>query len=132
MTPQERADLVAAALRAQRGAYAPYSHFPVGAAVLTGGGRTYLGANVENASFGLTMCAERVAAGAAVASGDREFVAVAIALRGGGTPCGACRQVLSEFNPDVPILIVDSENPGHVRETNLATLLPARFEGPQS
>src|SRR5262245_22417068 len=119
----DRQQLIQAALNSQKRAYCPYSNFPVGAAIQTASGKVYEGVNVENASFGLTLCAERVAASAAVAAGDREFVAIAIASRGGATPCGACRQFLAEFNPALPITIVNSDRPAEVRHTSLDVLL---------
>ncbi len=102
----------------------------MGAALQTASGRIYQGVNVENASFGLTICAERVAAGAAVAAGDREFTAIAVVSRGGVSPCGACRQFLAEFNPNLPIEMVDSLKPSEVHHATLDQLLPGRFEGP--
>jgi len=90
-------DLVRAARQAGQRAYAPYSHYQVGAAALAASGRIYTGCNVENASYGLTVCAERVAVWTAIAAGEREIVAVAVATPNGATPCGACRQVLAEF-----------------------------------
>jgi cytidine deaminase len=130
MSTSARDDLIQAALDAQQRAYCPYSDFPVGAALQTACGQIFQGVNVENASFGLTNCAERVAAGAAVAAGEREFTAIAVVSRGGVSPCGACRQFLAEFNPDLPIVMVDSLDPSQVRETTLDLLLPGRFEGP--
>jgi cytidine deaminase len=127
----ERDELIQAALDAQRRAYCPYSNFPVGAALRTASGRIFQGCNVENASFGLTNCAERVAAGAAVAAGEREFSAIAVVSRGGASPCGACRQFLAEFSPDLLIVMVDSLDQSQVHETTLDKLLPGRFEGPQ-
>jgi cytidine deaminase len=130
MNQRERDELIQAAFDAQRHAYAPYSNFPVGAAIRTASGKIYKGCNVENASFGLTNCAERVAAGTAVAAGDREFTGVAVVSRGGVSPCGACRQFLAEFSPNVPIVMVDSLKPEVIHEATLAQLLPGRFEGP--
>ncbi len=127
MTEPARDELIHAALDAQKRAYAPYSNFPVGAAIRTAGGKVYTGANVENASFGLTICAERVAAAAAVSAGDREFVTIAIVSRGGATPCGACRQFLAEFNPTLRIVMVDSEHLDHGYQSTLDDLLPNRF-----
>jgi len=123
----QRDQLIAAALAAQQQAYAPYSKFQVGAALLTIGGRIITAANVENASYGLTICAERAAICTANAAGEREFAAIAIATVGGAAPCGACRQVLAEFAPALPILLVDSSNPLLVQETNLGDLLPMHF-----
>jgi cytidine deaminase len=101
-------DLFSKALEAAKGSYSPYSHFPVGAAILTEDGAVVCGANVENRSFGLTNCAERTAAFAAVSQGHRRFAAIAIATPAADYPvgpCGACRQVLSEFAPpETPVL----------------------------
>jgi cytidine deaminase len=127
---ENESELIRSALEAQKRAFCPYSNFPVGAALRTAGGRVYQGVNVENASFGLTICAERVAAGAAVAAGDREFEAIAVVSRGGVTPCGACRQFLAEFNPNLLIVMVDSLKPGDIHHATLDELLPGRFEGP--
>ena len=128
MIDSERDELIRAALDAQNRAYCPFSNFPVGAALRTASGRIYQGVNVENISFGLTICAERVAVGAAIAAGDREFTAIAVVSRGGVSPCGACRQVLAEFNPDLPIIMVDSLKPGEGHHATLDRLLPGRFE----
>jgi cytidine deaminase len=126
-----RAALIDAACRARLRAYAPYSKFLVGAALRSVDGEIFVGCNVENASYGLTICAERTALTSAVAAGKREFDALALAMTGGGTPCGACRQVLAEFAPDLPILLVPVDESGHVSgrvtETTLTTLLPGRF-----
>ncbi len=130
MSNSPRDELVRAALDAQQRAFCPYSNFPVGAALRTASGRIYQGVNVENASFGLTICAERVAASAAVAAGEREFAEIAVVSRGGVSPCGACRQFLAEFNPSLPVVMVDSQQPDVVHEASLADLLPGRFEGP--
>lgn len=120
--------LVTAALDARRRAYAPYSKFLVGAALETASGKVFTGCNVENGSYGLTICAERTAAASAVAAGEREFQRIALALSGAGTPCGACRQFLAEFNPALPITIVDADAPERIVETDLATLLPHGFQ----
>lgn len=100
MTPRE---LLRAAERARRASYAPYSRFAVGAALLSTSGRVYLGCNVENASFGLSICAERSAIFQAVSAGEREFSAIAVTAGTGqgAPPCGACRQVLAEFGLDL-------------------------------
>jgi cytidine deaminase len=119
--------LTAAARAARRRAYAPYSGFRVGAAVLAGG-RTFAAANLENASYGLTVCAERNAVAAAVGAGERrlEGLAVASATRPPTPPCGACLQVLSEFaGPDLPLLLCGA---GAARvDTTLGALLPRGF-----
>jgi cytidine deaminase len=111
-------------------AYAPYSRFPVGAALLTASGRVYLGCNVENASFGLTLCAERNAVFKAVSDGEREFVAIAITAgeRKPSSPCGACRQVLHEFAPDLSVCWRDGK--GTLQERPLRDLLAMAFDLP--
>lgn len=127
LAAEDRARLVAAALDARQQAYAAYSHFQVGAALLSASGEITSGANVENASYGLTICAERVAIHSAVARGVREFRALAVATAGGLTPCGACRQVLAEFCDDLVILLVDAARPETISETRLSELLPRTF-----
>jgi cytidine deaminase len=119
--------LVAAAWRVRERAYAPYSRYLVGAALLADDGRTFVGANVENASYGLCLCAERSAIGSAVAAGARSFVAIAVVTGGTqpGTPCGMCRQVLAEFAPSLEVRCV-SEN-GATIATSIAALLPLAF-----
>jgi cytidine deaminase len=123
--------LVAAAIDARNRAYAPYSRFQVGAAVLTSSGAVFAGCNVENASYGLTMCAERAAVAAAVAAGQQEFVAVAVVSKGGHAPCGACRQVLTEFGSTMQVVLVDADDQSRMRTTKLDQLLPEGF-GPSS
>ena len=121
--------LVALARAVREKAYAPYSHFPVGAAIRTRSGRVYCGCNVENLSFGLTICAERAAVFAAVAAGEKEFEAIAVVADSVQpvTPCGACRQVLAEFSSTLQIC---SENlQGQRYETTIAELLPRAKEG---
>ena len=119
--------LAASALAVRRNAHAQYSKFQVGAAALTASGEIFAGCNVENASYGLTICAERAAVCAAVAAGHKQIVAVAVATAGGHSPCGACRQVLSEFGPAMDILLVDADDPSQVRATTLGKLLPEQF-----
>ena len=121
----DRERLITAACQARQYAYVPYSHYAVGAALLTEDGRLFTGVNVENASYGLTNCAERTAVFKMISEGARRIVAVAVCTENGGSPCGACRQVLSEFASDIPIWL--SDNQGHVRETTLYTLLPDHF-----
>jgi len=126
LTESQRSDLITAATAVRENAYAPFSKFHVGAALLTDSGRMYLGCNVENISYGLTICAERFAIGAMITAGERTPTAIAIVTKGGGTPCGACRQVLAEFAPSLPILLVDADT-GAVVETDLGKLLPSQF-----
>jgi len=120
-------DLVEVAWKAREAAYAPYSNFAVGAALLAEDGRVFQGCNVENLSYGLTNCAERVAIGAAVAAGVRKFAAVAVVADTGVpiSPCGACRQVLAEFG--VPKIIL--ANKGESMEFALEELLPRASSG---
>jgi cytidine deaminase len=102
-----RSNLVQAAIKARERAYAPYSHYPVGAAVLTVSGKVFTGANIENASYPAGICAERVAVFKAVSEGETEFSAVAVVTGNGGAPCGVCRQVIAEFGLETEILIAD-------------------------
>jgi len=112
-------------------AYCPYSRFPVGAAVVTENGDVFTGVNVENASYGLTVCAERNAVFKAVGEGRRKIRAVVIVTGRGppAPPCGACRQVISEFGSDIPITSYSSN--GRVLRSNIRTLLPSAFGGKQ-
>lgn len=118
------------AVEARNYAYAPYSKFQVGAALLTDEGKVFTGCNVENASYGLTICAERVAVLKAASEGITNFSAIAISLPGGGSPCGACRQVLNEFAPELRVIIGD-ETGKLITETSLDVLFPKAF-GPQN
>jgi cytidine deaminase len=120
--------LLARAREAQQHSYSPYSGFKVGCALLAADGRVFLGANVENAAYSPTICAERAALPAAVAQGVREFVALAVVGDGAGacTPCGVCRQVLYEFAPDLEILAAGAEG-GSVRYVLSRDLLPHGF-----
>lgn len=118
-------DLVTSATEARARAYVPYSRYAVGAAVLTKSGEIYTGCNIENVSYGLTVCAERVAIWKAVADGQTEFEALAVVTANGGSPCGACRQVMAEFAPQMPVIIANLE--GVCQITTVAELLPAAF-----
>lgn len=122
------AQLIAMACNAAENAYAPYSHFHVGAALLTANGDVFCGCNVENASYGLTICAERVAICAAVAAGQHEFQAIAIAATNPATPCGACRQFLAEFVPDsFRVIVTARTDPAQQQVYTIAELLPHQF-----
>lgn len=136
MTPAFQYDaikeqLVAAAREIRHHAYAPYSSYMVGAAVCTDDGRLFAGANVENASYGLTVCAERVAIFRAVSEGARAIRAIAVVTRDVGTPCGACRQVLMEFGREDTLVWCASEEGTEVQEYRLADLLPNAFNLPK-
>jgi cytidine deaminase len=126
LTDELRQKLIETALLARRWAYAPYSNYQVGAAVLTSSGRIYDGVNVESAAYPTSMCAERVAIFKAVSEGERQFVAIAVATKNGGTPCGACRQVIAEFGLDTLVIIADGEGK-IVQEIPIGDLLPSAF-----
>jgi len=118
--------LISRAVEAQKHAYAPYSHYAVGAAVLTESGEIFDGINIENAVYPLTVCAERVAIFKAISEGHQKFIAIAVVTKNGGSPCGACRQVMAEFGLDTLVLIADSE--GALKQTLMvADLLPLAF-----
>ncbi len=127
--PSNWQELQLASRDARSNAWAPYSKFQVGAALLTTTGEIITGCNVENASYGLTICAERVAVCRAVAMGLRKFSAICISLTGVPVPCGACRQFLVEFNPDLVVLLDDADKPpGTEPEVMvLSDLLPRAF-----
>ena len=120
-------DMARAAMRL---AYCPYSKYAVGAALLAKDGRVFTGCNVENASFGLTLCAERVAVTSAVAAGCRDFAALAVTASGAvfPYPCGACRQVLAEFGaPNLPVYLAGMDAEAGIRQYPLGELLPFAF-----
>ncbi|MCA9994127.1 MAG: cytidine deaminase [Anaerolineales bacterium] len=129
VTDKQKDALIAAARAVQKKAYAPYSHYLVGAALLGDDGVVYTGVNIENASYGLTVCAERTAVFNMVNAGTKTFQAIAVCGEGKSSPCGACRQVLVEFAGDVPVYLTSSQ--GEVLETTLHTLLPHHF-GPSN
>lgn len=126
LTNDTRKQLIQAALQARKRAYAPYSNYAVGAALLTSSGKIYKGVNVENAAYPTTMCAERVAVFKAVSEGEREFTAIVVATENGGSPCGSCRQVLAEFGTDIIVIVVDADG-NVVQEARVADLLPGSF-----
>lgn len=126
LTDELRDKLIKMALEARQWAYAPYSNYKVGAALVTPSGRFFTGCNVENAAYPTGLCAERVAIFKAVSEGEREFTALAVVTSNGGTPCGACRQVMAEFGVDTVVLIADAE--GKMRqEITVTELLPGAF-----
>ncbi|MFK8113936.1 MAG: cytidine deaminase [Rubripirellula sp.] len=128
LKPHEVEQLIHSAISVRDQAYAPHSHFYVGASLLLPDGEIISGCNVENASYSLSICAERVAASAAVAAGYRSWRAIAIASVGGVVPCGACRQFLCEFGTDISVILVDVLD-GSREVRNLSQLLPDAFDG---
>ena len=126
MTHQQDHDLIQAAIAASRQAYIPYSHYAVGAAIRTAGGEVFTGCNVENAAYSAAICAERTALVKAVSEGHREFAAVAVVTRNGGSPCGLCRQTLYEFAPAMQVILADLDGTVHHRLT-LSDLLAQGF-----
>jgi cytidine deaminase len=126
LTNGERQSLIELAIEARKHAYAPYSKYPVGAALRTKTGRIYTGVNIENAAYPHTMCAERVAIFKAVSEGEKEFEMIAVVTNNGGSPCGGCRQVLAEFGLDTIVLLADGD--GNLKkELTVSELLPEAF-----
>ncbi len=126
LTNEEKQSLIDLANEARKRAYAPYSNYPVGAALRTRNGHFYSGVNVENAAYPQTMCAERVAIFKAVSEGEIEFDVIAVVTNNGGSPCGGCRQVMAEFGLDTIVLIADGD--GKLKkEMTVADLLPEAF-----
>lgn len=124
--PDQLKLLIESAINIRDWAYAPYSHYLVGAALLTASGKVYEGVNIENAAYPTTMCAERVAIFKAVSEGEREFTAIAVATENGGASCGSCRQVLAEFGLQTQVIFVDST--GRITlDTTVEKLLPSAF-----
>jgi len=126
LTKHEKQALIDLANTARQRAYAPYSHYSVGAALRTKTGRLFTGVNVENAAYPQTMCAERVAIFKAVSEGEKEFEVITIVTDNGGSPCGGCRQVMAEFGLDTIILLADG-NGKLVKQTTVGELLPEAF-----
>ena len=126
ITKEEKQSLIDLANTARGRAYAPYSKYPVGAALRTRTGRLFTGVNIENAAYPHTICAERVAIFKAVSEGEKEFEAISVVTDNGGSPCGGCRQVLAEFGLDTIILMADGTGK-LVKETTVRELLPEAF-----
>lgn len=123
---EQKQTLIQTAISVRRWAYVPYSHYSVGAAVLTTSGKIYDGVNIESAAYPTTMCAERVAMFKAVSEGEREFEAIAVVTDNAGSPCGSCRQVMAEFGLETQVIIADAQ--GVVRiDTSVGQLLPGAF-----
>jgi cytidine deaminase len=127
LPPRQINSLIRAAVAARKNAHAPYSKFHVGAAVLMAGGRVYTGCNVENASYGATICAERVAITKAISEGEKQITAIAIVAEKNAVvaPCGMCRQVISEFCSDAHVILANTK--GAYRVVPFASLLPEAF-----
>lgn len=123
---ETREKLIQKAVDAWHGAYAPYSKYSVGAAVLTESGEIFTGINIENAVYPLTICAERVAIFKAVSEGEKSFRAIAVVTKNGGTPCGSCRQVMAEFGLDTVVLLADATGK-LLNEFTVTDLLPNAF-----
>ena len=126
LTDDLRDKLIRKAIDVRQWAYAPYSKYLVGAALLADSGRIYTGVNVENAAYPTTICAERAAVFSAVSEGERSFEAIAVVTSNGGPPCGSCRQVLSEFGLETVVLLADLDG-NLVEEITVAQLLPSAF-----
>lgn len=126
LSNEMRQRLIDIAVQARRWAYAPYSNYFVGAALLTTSGKIYDGVNIENAAYPDGICAERVAIFKAVSEGEREFSAIAVVTQNGGSPCGSCRQVLAEFGLETLVYIADAEG-NLLQELTVSDLLPGAF-----
>ncbi len=131
ISSSQKQELIAAALSVRAHSYSPYSKFAVGSALLLANGNIVTGVNVENLSYGLGVCAERNAVCTAAGQGNRDFVAVCVSSASSppAAPCGACRQVLAEFAPDLPIFLVNVQ--GEHIETNLQAIFPSQFSKEQ-
>ena len=126
LTNEERQALIDLGNTARQRAYAPYSNYPVGAALRTKTGHIYIGVNVENAAYPHTMCAERVAIFKAISDGEKEFEVISVVTDNGGSPCGGCRQVMAEFALDMIVLMADG-NGKLIKENTVRELLPEAF-----
>jgi cytidine deaminase len=117
--------LLEVARNARKNAYAPYSRYRVGSALLAASGNVYAGCNIENASYGISLCSERTAYAKAISEGERDFVAIAVMTDDAGTPCGACRQFMAEFGPETIVVLADKK--GNFTTTTVGRLLPEAF-----
>lgn len=126
ITEQEKQSLIDLANTARQRAYAPYSNYPVGAALRTKNGRIFTGVNIENAAYPHTICAERVAIFKAVSEGEKEFEVISVVTDNGGSPCGGCRQVMAEFGLDIIVLMADGSGK-LIKESTVHELLPEAF-----
>ena len=121
-------ELIRAALEVRERAYAPYSKFNVGAAILTESGKLFVGCNVENSSYGLSICAERNAIGAMVASGFSRIQKIVVAASPLASPCGACRQSIVEFGSEIEVVSINANDPEELRRWQIRELIPDHFE----
>lgn len=128
MNPELNKELIELSIAARKKSYSPYSKFAVGAALRCVDGTVYTGCNVENASYGLAICAERVAICKAVSEGHQEFSAIAIAASPLASPCGACRQFIVEFGKDIHVISVNADVSTEIREWKSGELIPESFE----
>ncbi len=126
LNQKTRNELIERALNTRSFSYSPYSHYAVGAALLTESGKIYTGVNIENSAYPTSICAERVAIFKAVSEGERSFTAIAIATDNGGSPCGSCRQVMAEFSLQMQVIVVDDSGRVHL-DAPLEELLPHAF-----
>lgn len=126
ISKQEKQSLIDLANTARQRAYAPYSNYPVGAALRTKSGRSFTGVNIENAAYPHTMCAERVAIFKAVSEGEKDFEIISVVTNNGGSPCGGCRQVMAEFGLDTIVLMADGSGK-LIKEATVKELLPEAF-----
>ncbi|MEL7645337.1 MAG: cytidine deaminase [Anaerolineaceae bacterium] len=127
VTIQDKENLIRRAKEARELAYAPYSRYKVGAAVLTEDGQVFTGNNIENAAYPTSLCAERVAIFKAVSEGHRKLQAIAVVTKNGGSPCGSCRQVMREFGDNQLLVLIGDESGATLEEFTLDQLLPRSF-----
>ena len=126
LAKEEREHIIKSAMRVRHFAYAPYSQYQVGAALLTRSGRIFTGVNVENAAYPAGICAERTAIFKAVTAGEKDYIAIAVVTENGGTPCGSCRQVMAEFSLEMTVIVLDKTGK-IILDTTVADLLPGAF-----
>lgn len=126
LAKEERERIIKSAMRVRHFAYAPYSQYQVGAALITRSGQIFTGVNVENAAYPAGICAERTAIFKAITAGEKDYIAMAVVTKNGGTPCGSCRQVMAEFSLEMCVIVLD-ETGKIVLDTTVADLLPGAF-----
>jgi cytidine deaminase len=126
LAKEERERIIKSAMRVRHFAYAPYSQYQVGAALITRSGRIFTGVNVENAAYPAGICAERTAIFKAITAGEKDYIAMAVVTENGGTPCGSCRQVMAEFSLEMTVIVLDKTG-NTILDTTVADLLPGAF-----